>query len=167
MGTHIDDQENWSSNELNKLLFTFVHEFGHSLGLGHSGTKPAIMGPFYNDKIADIKLEEDDIKSIQLLYGNQDPPDSRPTPTTTTSTTTTTTRRTTATTRRTTATPRKTTKRPTRPSTKTPPIKFPSEEEFCGSNIDAIVTMPDSTAYMFKGNHYYKVPIKKKDETNP
>ena len=27
--------------------------------------------------------------------------------------------------------------------------------------------MPDSTAYMFKGNHYYNVPIKNKDETNP
>ena len=45
-----------------------LHEIGHALGLSHSRHKDAIMYSSYND--SNIHLSSDDIKGIQLLYGN-------------------------------------------------------------------------------------------------
>ena len=48
-----------------------VHEFGHSLGLGHSSNGKSIMFPFYRGYKPDMKLHEDDIRGIRQLYGNR------------------------------------------------------------------------------------------------
>lgn len=46
-----------------------VHEFGHSLGLGHSSTEGAIMFPWYQGFHMDKELPEDDRMAIQQIYG--------------------------------------------------------------------------------------------------
>merc|ERR1719309_731818 len=68
---HFDDSEPWSVTEYvgNQLLNTLTHEFGHSLGLRHSKEKNSIMAPFYKGWDPKLKLEKDDIKGIQALYG--------------------------------------------------------------------------------------------------
>lgn len=47
-----------------------VHEFGHSLGLGHSSVEDAIMFPWYHGYQMHTELPEDDRIAIQQLYGN-------------------------------------------------------------------------------------------------
>ena len=68
---HFDDTEDWSVTEYvgNQLLNTLTHEFGHSLGLRHSKERNSIMAPFYKGWDPALKLEEDDIKGIQAIYG--------------------------------------------------------------------------------------------------
>lgn len=46
-----------------------VHEFGHSLGLGHSSVEDAIMFPWYHGYEANKELPEDDRLAIQTIYG--------------------------------------------------------------------------------------------------
>lgn len=46
-----------------------MHEFGHSLGLGHSSVKGAIMFPWYQNYDMDKDLPEDDRIAIQQIYG--------------------------------------------------------------------------------------------------
>jgi hypothetical protein len=49
-------------------LFTVaLHEFGHSLGLGHSTLTSAVMYPTYNGK--HTSLSTDDINGIRSIYG--------------------------------------------------------------------------------------------------
>ena len=48
------------------LLQTAAHEFGHSLGLSHSDKNEALMAPFYRGFESKPKLNEDDIKAIQV-----------------------------------------------------------------------------------------------------
>ncbi len=51
------------------------HEFGHSLGLGHSGESGATMWPSsLGDGVANRSIENDDINGIQFLYGENIPP---------------------------------------------------------------------------------------------
>ena len=47
-----------------------THEFGHSLGLGHSRDPDAIMYAYYRSNDPVLRLHSDDIRGIQLLYGN-------------------------------------------------------------------------------------------------
>lgn len=46
-----------------------VHEFGHSLGLGHSSVQGAVMFPWYHGYRGEDDLPEDDKLAIQTLYG--------------------------------------------------------------------------------------------------
>ncbi|XP_001498859.1 matrilysin [Equus przewalskii] len=71
---HFDEDERWtdgSSIGIN-FLFAATHEFGHSLGLGHSSDPSAVMYPTYRDgDPKNFKLSRDDIKGIQKLYGER------------------------------------------------------------------------------------------------
>ena len=53
------------------MLQTAAHEFGHSLGLSHTDDNAALMAPFYRGYEVKPKLNEDDIKAIQALYGKK------------------------------------------------------------------------------------------------
>ena len=57
-----------SSTGIN-LLQVAVHEFGHSLGLGHSDQKSAIMYAYYRGYVPNMALDADDVNGIQTLYG--------------------------------------------------------------------------------------------------
>jgi len=69
--THFDDAENWTSNLMNSKGIDFLtvaaHEFGHSIGLGHSRDRLALMFPSYSG--AHRFLSQDDIAGCQSLYG--------------------------------------------------------------------------------------------------
>lgn len=68
---HIDNGNTWvdDPNATNDLdLFTvLLHEFGHSLGLGHSDVVGSVMEATYAG--ARRSLHADDIAGIQALYG--------------------------------------------------------------------------------------------------
>ncbi|XP_072394931.1 matrix metalloproteinase-18-like [Diabrotica undecimpunctata] len=49
------------------FLMVLIHEIGHALGIGHSGTQSAVMYNMYQHKISG--LHDDDINAIQYLYG--------------------------------------------------------------------------------------------------
>ena len=67
---HFDDDETWVSNRTGIDYFTVAaHEFGHSLGLGHSEFTDALMAPFYKGYNPNFQLHSDDIAGIQFLYG--------------------------------------------------------------------------------------------------
>merc|ERR1712215_365721 len=72
---HFDDTEDWSITPFkgNQILNTLTHEFGHSLGLRHSNVKGAIMAPFYKGWDPNLKVDLDDKKGIQALYGEPSP----------------------------------------------------------------------------------------------
>lgn len=69
---HFDDAETWTVNVPTgagrfDLVTVAAHEFGHSLGLGHSSVSGALMAPFYGGPMR--TLPNDDIAGIQSLYG--------------------------------------------------------------------------------------------------
>lgn len=51
-----------------------VHEFGHSLGLGHSSVEDSIMFPWYHDNgyKPNKEMPEDDRMAIQQIYGTRE-----------------------------------------------------------------------------------------------
>ena len=70
---HFDDSEQWTKGTFRgtNLLQTAAHEFGHSLGLSHTDDNEALMAPFYRGFEVKPKLNQDDIKAIQALYGKK------------------------------------------------------------------------------------------------
>jgi len=68
---HFDDDERFTTRTRDgiNLDWVAVHEFGHSLGLEHSSVLESIMYPWYRGYVPDIKLNDDDVKGIQELYG--------------------------------------------------------------------------------------------------
>ena len=73
---HMDDTEDWTLNTTKgvNLLFTFLHELGHSLGLNHSDVPGSIMAPVYPnfDPELGVELHLDDIAGIRALYGKKE-----------------------------------------------------------------------------------------------
>ncbi|XP_050409447.1 matrilysin [Patella vulgata] len=71
---HFDEDEDWyldpNVDRGSDLYVAAAHEFGHSLGLGHSNKQNALMFPVYR-KSKDLKLDIDDIIGIQALYGSR------------------------------------------------------------------------------------------------
>uniref|UniRef100_A0A7M4F8Y3 Matrix metalloproteinase-20-like n=1 Tax=Crocodylus porosus TaxID=8502 RepID=A0A7M4F8Y3_CROPO len=70
---HLDEDEFWTIGYVKKgydLFSVVAHEFGHSLGLGHSKDPNALMYPkykFFESK--GFQLSHDDRTAIQSLYG--------------------------------------------------------------------------------------------------
>ena len=52
------------------LFIVAAHEFGHSLGLGHSSEITSLMAAFYQGYKPNYELPYDDHVGIQSLYGN-------------------------------------------------------------------------------------------------
>ncbi|XP_054989590.1 matrilysin [Sorex araneus] len=73
---HFDKDEFWTDGTVSigiNFLITATHEFGHSLGLGHSSDPNAVMYPTYsNVDPKEFKLSQDDIDGIQKLYGTRE-----------------------------------------------------------------------------------------------
>jgi hypothetical protein len=71
---HFDEAETWSvtlpipAGNFD-LVMLAAHEFGHSLGLGHSSVPGAIMRPFFGSGTSQRFLASDDIAGIQNIYG--------------------------------------------------------------------------------------------------
>lgn len=70
---HFDDQEYWTIDSYTgtNIFQVAAHELGHSLGLGHSNVREALMAPFYQKYKPNFKLHVDDILAIQALYGEK------------------------------------------------------------------------------------------------
>ena len=68
---HFDEAETWTSPTSGgggiDLATVAAHEFGHSLGLGHSADPNSIMAPFYVGRRAFLSF--DDIAGIISIYG--------------------------------------------------------------------------------------------------
>uniref|UniRef100_A0A0N4ZUN3 ZnMc domain-containing protein n=1 Tax=Parastrongyloides trichosuri TaxID=131310 RepID=A0A0N4ZUN3_PARTI len=70
---HLDDYENWVSENSRKegvnLLQVLIHEIGHSLGLGHSKKKQSVMFLQYKrDHSSRPKLDIDDMCGLYWTY---------------------------------------------------------------------------------------------------
>lgn len=69
---HFDDSEGWTTDVRSThqppydLVTMAAHEFGHALGLGHSGNKSALM--HVNYKESHRYLHQDDVDGIRSLY---------------------------------------------------------------------------------------------------
>lgn len=68
----INDEFQWDtthSEDVKDLLTVLIHEIGHTLNIGHSKDRKAIMYPTYAGVMT--KLGEDDKLAIEYLYGSQ------------------------------------------------------------------------------------------------
>uniref|UniRef100_A0A0B6Z285 Peptidase metallopeptidase domain-containing protein n=1 Tax=Arion vulgaris TaxID=1028688 RepID=A0A0B6Z285_9EUPU len=72
--THFDDDENWTTNSSDgvDLFMVAAHEFGHALGLAHSGDPSSLMYPWYMGFEGKFQLPEDDFRGITSLYGSSE-----------------------------------------------------------------------------------------------
>eukprot|EP00090_Calanus_glacialis_P031534 TRINITY_DN5228_c0_g1_i1.p1 TRINITY_DN5228_c0_g1~~TRINITY_DN5228_c0_g1_i1.p1 ORF type:complete len:546 (-),score=123.28 TRINITY_DN5228_c0_g1_i1:69-1706(-) len=131
---HVDDTEYWTINSFKgtNILQTMTHELGHSLGLSHSDVRDAIMAPFYRGWVPDLKLNQDDIKAIQSLYGKKV---SKPTP-------------------KPTSTPSTGVILPGNPTASRPN----TDSGICSDpSIDVIFRTASETSYVFRGDNYWKL----------
>ena len=120
------------------LLQTAAHEFGHSLGLSHTDDNAALMAPFYRGYEVKPKLNEDDIKAIQALYGKK----SR-------------------------FTNNKPSTVPLN-EIDTEVNEIENDSLLCNDpKIDAIVTTMDNSTYVFKGKQYWKLTEDSVDDAYP
>ncbi|XP_032878240.1 macrophage metalloelastase-like [Amblyraja radiata] len=73
---HFDEDERWTLSRAGINLFLVAaHEFGHSLGLGHSNDRSALMFPTYSYVNTNrYRLPADDVRRIQALYGAHEKP---------------------------------------------------------------------------------------------
>jgi hypothetical protein len=68
-----DDSELWKNNasaasgEID-IRIVAVHEIGHGLGIKHSQIRDAIMYPYYDPQLGNLRA--DDISAIQAIYGS-------------------------------------------------------------------------------------------------
>ena len=142
---HFDDQEYWTVDSYagTNIFQVAAHELGHSLGLGHSSVREALMAPFYQKYKPNFKLHADDVLGIQALYGERDSDlPSSTTPTTTTTTTTTT----------------EGARRGSRPGQEEDqPAARPPVDLCQDPNIDAITRTEDGNTYVFRGQYYWLV----------
>jgi len=137
-----------------------VHEFGHSLGLGHSNNPEAVMYPSYHFT-KKFEMPYDDIRGIQALYG---PPTGTARPTTMTTSrvtyptrpTTMSTRPTTMTTKRTTTTEKWTTKSRTTYNPIKTTIPYHEDDSLCDSDFDSILQWGTET-FIFKGRELWRI----------
>ncbi|CAI9737385.1 metalloproteinase-14 isoform X4 [Octopus vulgaris] len=69
--THFDDDEAWriDGGKGADLYYIATHEFGHALGLPHSGNKDSVMKPYYAGFVPNLKLHSEDVTEIQKRYG--------------------------------------------------------------------------------------------------
>ena len=138
---HVDDTEFWTIESFKgtNILQTMVHEIGHSLGLSHSDVRAAIMAPFYKGWDPNMKLDKDDIKGIQALYGEKQDKQTSPRP-----------------------------QEPPSTSSSSPGFDFPENEETTPSNsgdaslcsdthIDTIFRTESGDSYVFQGEQYWKL----------
>ncbi|KAK4875043.1 hypothetical protein RN001_011465 [Aquatica leii] len=69
---HLDEEEDWqimtSSSSGTDFFSVVLHELGHSLGLGHSNLRRAVMFPSYRFVDKKRGLEQDDKLGIYTLY---------------------------------------------------------------------------------------------------
>lgn len=68
---HFDGAERWSLRGYkgHSLLMVAAHEIGHTLGLGHSPVRHALMAPTYRRLGRSPALSWDDVRAVQQLYG--------------------------------------------------------------------------------------------------
>lgn len=73
----LDTSEKWSpalepaahQRGLIPLVLTWLHESGHSWGLGHTQNKQSVMYPSLNTGLAKWIWQEEDVKVLQSAYG--------------------------------------------------------------------------------------------------
>lgn len=154
---HFDAAENWVNDRLRstsspqknrpvkQLLQTAVHEIGHSLGLEHSRNRRAIMAPFYQGWMEEVKLREDDILGIESIYGKQSVPDDaavfgptiRP------------------------LNPQGSTTTTAKPTTVFKPVLPVNDNKHLCHNpdFDAVTQTNDGSFYVFRGGKYWKLKL--------
>ncbi|XP_046542817.1 macrophage metalloelastase-like [Haliotis rubra] len=144
---HFDNDEDWTlkSDHGSDMLVVAAHEFGHSLGLGHSRDQGALMFPAYRGQDA-LTLGQDDIRAIQILYGSRpgytvNPRRTRPTPATRSPP-------------RTRFPPR--TRAPYRPPTTPTPTTTTTPSPPCTVDFDSVVAGPERFYYAFKEGSVFK-----------